>query len=829
MAGPLVPQQNVPSAFPQQGQVDWVELSNQSVQISVAVLARLSKAGVDPFTLQVGKAVCFNIALGPPGQERISDEIFKLKKYSSYGDLIWFGFGVKQIVTDLAETEEGMTLVGLCAALTTTYDSLFTARVLRELCVLCKAPQSFTPALRQWKALVELCAGILSSSHFELVLTGFRRLISPYSRARTEPTKPTKPTELAKAIKTVGDVSKSKIVNASFTGGLDCAWLAAFSEWVLCLDVGIFTSAGLAVYRSQSRETGLPQISVVASASPTSRENGSFLVSKASLIPSGISLLQGELESSSVNYMNWRCDWTAILHEVFPGAVDALLSGQTGRHFRDYVYCVSLMESPDLRKAKRYDRNDRTRWTTLNPVDPLLWTQENCRGQRFLRFASRRLPELQDCFQAVLPETAPEKVAEIGRKAYHAIEKTCSCSRHSGIESSYPGTCLNTLAEVIVIFLWINLVTIIDDSVYPSPTGLSNLYIWQGQSKGDKEDIYMNLVPREYPVRGIDLVFHVLSGLSSRELPMHARSAPAFSSFESEWDPPRSDRLARAGAGICVYNYALENPNLSAGLISKFRCVRGYIAHSGVHFREIRNFRNPDDFPIPNCEGLPQALFEKFGHLSMDALVQETDDEGHLETAYQVHYTDKDRQKKSVWLDIGLLLQRLAYLTRTFDCQGGCPPLYALEKFPGAQYSWRTTITGDFINPPMKFDAKIVEKAQEVARALDYTSDTWILAATSTVGDSGSLLTIVVDQFFSLCLSIALFNSKQMPISLFPFTRCFTCLIERGCWCEADEKFGEEPAGNVKLVTPDRKIEKFRWDVTSPDEIKRHYESYRHT
>lgn len=102
------------------------------MQISVAVLARLSKAGVDPFTLQVGKAACFNIALGPPGQERISDEIFKLKKYSSYGELIWFGFGVKQIVTDLAETEEGMTLVGLCTALTTTYDSLFTARVLRN-------------------------------------------------------------------------------------------------------------------------------------------------------------------------------------------------------------------------------------------------------------------------------------------------------------------------------------------------------------------------------------------------------------------------------------------------------------------------------------------------------------------------------------------------------------------------------------------------------------------------------------------------------------------------------------------------------------------------
>ena len=62
---------------------------------------------------------------------------------------MWFGFGIKDIVTDLADTEEGLTLVALCAALSTTYDSTFAAQVIREICVLCKAPQSFTPALRQ--------------------------------------------------------------------------------------------------------------------------------------------------------------------------------------------------------------------------------------------------------------------------------------------------------------------------------------------------------------------------------------------------------------------------------------------------------------------------------------------------------------------------------------------------------------------------------------------------------------------------------------------------------------------------------------------------------
>ena len=151
------------------------------MQFSVAVFARLSRAGIDAFTLQVGRAICYNFALEPYAQERICDAVFKLKKYGSYKDLIWFGFGIKDVVTDLADTEEGLTLVALCAALSTTYDSMFAVMVIRELCVLCKAPQSSTPALRQWKTLVGLYTGMLTSAHFVVIANGFRRLISGHT------------------------------------------------------------------------------------------------------------------------------------------------------------------------------------------------------------------------------------------------------------------------------------------------------------------------------------------------------------------------------------------------------------------------------------------------------------------------------------------------------------------------------------------------------------------------------------------------------------------------------------------------------------------------
>lgn len=59
----------------------------------------------------------------PVAQGRISDAVIALRKFGSYGDIVWFGFGVEHVVTDLAETEEGLTLVAICAALSTTYDS----------------------------------------------------------------------------------------------------------------------------------------------------------------------------------------------------------------------------------------------------------------------------------------------------------------------------------------------------------------------------------------------------------------------------------------------------------------------------------------------------------------------------------------------------------------------------------------------------------------------------------------------------------------------------------------------------------------------------------
>ena len=292
------------------------------------------------FHLQVGRAICYNFALEPHAQDRICDIILKLKKYGSYKDLIWFGFGIKDVVTDLADTEEGLTLVALCAALSTTFDSTFAAMVIRELCVLCKAPQSFTPALRHWKPLVDLCTGMLTSAHFVVIANGFCRLISGHSHHLFKRHMPTTHAALADAILTLARISKRNLLHATFPGGVDCAWLAAFAESILSLDVEICDLNGNFLYRSRGRADSIPQVTIILPTSTAEVVQKGWVRNNASCIPSGQTLLRKDPAPRGVDLLNWQGSWPTILHDVFQGNKNDVLLGQTRHYFAMYLTCV---------------------------------------------------------------------------------------------------------------------------------------------------------------------------------------------------------------------------------------------------------------------------------------------------------------------------------------------------------------------------------------------------------------------------------------------------------------------------------------------------------
>jgi hypothetical protein len=105
--------------------VDWVAVSQTTFAASVAVLARLSKAGLEPLTVAIAQAMSINIPIGVHGEERLKEAMSSLKTFSSFGDIIYFGIGVRHVLRTLVQTSQGASSVALVAALTEGHSTMY--------------------------------------------------------------------------------------------------------------------------------------------------------------------------------------------------------------------------------------------------------------------------------------------------------------------------------------------------------------------------------------------------------------------------------------------------------------------------------------------------------------------------------------------------------------------------------------------------------------------------------------------------------------------------------------------------------------------------------
>ncbi|KAF5635269.1 uncharacterized protein FTJAE_6432 [Fusarium tjaetaba] len=223
--------------FQQQGTVDWTKVLSGSVAFSVDVLSRLSKAGIEAFTIYAARAIFSNVKLGPNGELRLHRALDKISAFPSFGKALWFGFGVKHIIWSMQESAEGLNCLGICACLTEGFSTTVAAKVIRELFLLYDPPAELTPALRQWIALVESSGGLLASSEFGLVLHGLTKLCLMDGQRNLRSSG--SPKDIALVLKEVFEVSGGRLDRLFLSGGADCAWIAAVAHWLLDLRVEV--------------------------------------------------------------------------------------------------------------------------------------------------------------------------------------------------------------------------------------------------------------------------------------------------------------------------------------------------------------------------------------------------------------------------------------------------------------------------------------------------------------------------------------------------------------------------------------------------------------
>lgn len=226
------------SSFTQQGTVDWVALVQTPIQFTIAVLGRLSAAGIEPFTVEVGRAICSKIPLGAHGEKMLREAMASLKACSSFGDVIWFGVGVRHILRILVQTAQGASLVVLCASLSESHTLSASALVLSEMSNQPGSPKELMPSFVQWEALVKVCASVLCPTTFGIRVDQLLKLAG-YDHPTDVSSWAGHPQDMAKIIFAIGRVAAGELLELHIVGGPACSWVAVYADLVLGLRVSV--------------------------------------------------------------------------------------------------------------------------------------------------------------------------------------------------------------------------------------------------------------------------------------------------------------------------------------------------------------------------------------------------------------------------------------------------------------------------------------------------------------------------------------------------------------------------------------------------------------
>lgn len=149
-----------------------------------------------------------------------------------------------------------------------SYDSFFGAQVLRALCrIRClDIPPELIPGIQSWQALLKICAGSFHATRFPTLLDGFQRILGFWTSRGVDQREATALESLARALLQLAQISGQQLKSCTFSGGIDCAWLAAFADFLFGFGVDIRRNDGQYLYCSNSGHrvhTGEAQVTIL--------------------------------------------------------------------------------------------------------------------------------------------------------------------------------------------------------------------------------------------------------------------------------------------------------------------------------------------------------------------------------------------------------------------------------------------------------------------------------------------------------------------------------------------------------------------------------------
>lgn len=301
----------------QQGQLDYVAMSNSIISNTVFMAQRLAAAGISQITHEAGLAMSTRFRLGQMGQMRVSEALNNLRQYFGLERVLWFGFGHKSFLALLTEHQAGFNCAALCGSLAEVYGVDRSAQLLQALWRVQGLSEFLEPSRAQFRALVNGCSGFLLVTPFPEVV---RRMAGPctdddsvlsLAEARSE--------DWAKAVDAIFQVSKGNLKATSIHGGRDLAFLGAIAHWLFDLRVWVELPDGTTTFSScHSPE----QANVCLHYADMEECDALLKISSTTFVLRSIEEL---FTDDEYNSMTFRIQWNSCLSELFYDEVDNML------------------------------------------------------------------------------------------------------------------------------------------------------------------------------------------------------------------------------------------------------------------------------------------------------------------------------------------------------------------------------------------------------------------------------------------------------------------------------------------------------------------------
>lgn len=234
---------------------DWATFRKEPLFFSSAQLARYSRTEVDPYVIEISKSLCRSFPLCLEAKNHLGRKFRCAPEVAKESEST--GSELPSVVSQIAESEEGLLFLGILGVLTEYYNNTSVATVFDELAKWKKVPEDLAPTAQSWKTVATLLGNRLGSDEFRSAVDRYTQLGQD---SITHDLQHTDGFTVMVALNTMGDLScgREKGTPTAYVGK-DAGWLAAVAEWLFDLKIELRSQKSCVLFSNSGKEK--PQFS----------------------------------------------------------------------------------------------------------------------------------------------------------------------------------------------------------------------------------------------------------------------------------------------------------------------------------------------------------------------------------------------------------------------------------------------------------------------------------------------------------------------------------------------------------------------------------------